>query len=197
MHKSLRVVRVDRVIAARRGHSLADRRAFVDQWAPDSKQFAVRSTTPRPTLNALISSANGRRNCAGSGVFCGLVAEGSREDFFSRRTARSTSWQHHPSGAILVQGFGALWSPSGARIAFSASTYTACSNDYRLFSVDGSARKAPVGDRSVLLHRAVRCSLGSGLVADRVLRSISIGCWTDHWRGHRPRRREWTGRRAR
>lgn len=139
----LRVVRADRVVqrdvvtvSPPDGLSIGESAALI-KWAPDSKQFAVREhdySTNRDS--ALISSADGRRLHRFEGHFADW-SPGSRE--FLLQKAGSTYIVNSTTRGerFLVQGSHALWSPSGARIAFSAtSQQTACGNDIRLFSVD-------------------------------------------------------------
>lgn len=177
----LRVVRVDRVVQRDVVTVSPTAELFWIRWAPDSKRFAVREydySTNRD--NALISSANGRRVRRFEGRFADW-SPGSRE--FLLQKGGSTYIVDNTTRAerFLVQGGGALWSPNGARIAFSASTYTACSNDYRLFSVDpsGAGRLQLGTDRfSFTAQFAAAWTPDSSRIA--YYEGISIGCWTDH-----------------
>jgi Tol biopolymer transport system component len=202
----LRVVRVDRVVqrdvatvSPPNSLWIGESAAWI-KWAPDSKQFAVREydySTNRDI--ALISSANGRRLHRFEGRFADW-SPGSREFLLQKGSSVYIVDSTTRGERFLVQGFRALWSPSGARIAFSATTqHTACGNDIRLFSVDTSgagrlqlgtdrfsfsaqvaAAWAPDSSRIAYYegHSLARCFANHGLVivpADGSKQAVELG----------------------
>jgi Tol biopolymer transport system component len=135
----LRVVRVDRGVQRSAYTSIPSADLSGIKWAPDSKRFAVleyeHSTSSYSTW---ISSANGRGVRRFGGAFTDW-SPNSRDFLVEKNGSTYIVNRITRAERFLVQGGGALWSPSGTRIAFSAPTrHTVCGDDYRLFSVDTS-----------------------------------------------------------
>lgn len=178
----LRVVRVDRVVQRDVVTASPNAELAWIRWAPDSKRFAVREYEhSTSSYSALISSANGRRVRRFAG---GFTDWSPRSRDFLVQKGSSTYIVNSITGAerFLVQGGGALWSPSGTRIAFSATTrHTVCGSDYRLFSVDtsGAGRLQLGTDRfSFTVQFAAAWAPDSSRIA--YYEGTSFECYADH-----------------
>jgi Tol biopolymer transport system component len=135
----LRVVRFDRGVQRSAYTTIPSADLSGIKWAPDSKRLAIleyeHSTSSYSTW---ISSANGRRVRRFGGAFADW-APNSRDFLVDKGGSTYIVNRVTRAQRFLVEGGGALWSPDGTRIAFSATTrQTECGNDYRLFSVNTS-----------------------------------------------------------
>jgi Tol biopolymer transport system component len=178
----LRVVRVDRGVqrVVYKSSPTADLSGI--KWARDSKRFAILEYEHEfSSYSSLISPANGRGVRRFKGAFTDwspnsrdfLVDKGGSIYIVNRITRAER---------FLVEGGGGLWSPSGTRIAFSATTrQTECGSDYRLFSVDtnGGTRLQLGTDRfSFTVQIAAAWAPDSSRVA--YYEGTSFQCYQDH-----------------
>jgi dipeptidyl aminopeptidase/acylaminoacyl peptidase len=178
----LRVVRFDRAVQRNVVTATPTGELSSIKWAPDSKRFAVREyEQSTSSYGTQISSANGRRVRRFPGAFTDW-SPNSRDFLVQDESSTYIVNSITRAKRFLVEGGGALWSPSGTRIAFSATTReTTCGNDYRLFSVgpSGAGRLQLGTDRfSFTVQFAAAWAPDSSRVA--YYEGTEFECYKDH-----------------
>ncbi len=178
----LRVVRVDGAGQRNVVKVIPSAELASIKWAPDSKRLAVREFEhSTSSYSTWISPANGRRVRRFGGAFEDW-SPNSRDFLLQDESSIYIVNRITRAKRFLVEGGGALWSPSGTRIAFSATTrQTPCGSDYRLFSVDtsGAGRLQLGTDRfSFTVQFAAAWARDSSRVA--YYEGTSFDCYTDH-----------------
>ena len=133
------------------------------------------------SYSARISSANGRRVRGFGGAFTDW-SPNSRDFLVDKDGSTYIVNSVTRAERFLVQGGGALWSPSGTRIAFSATTRqtTVRQRLPALLCGHERCRKAPVGDGSVLVHRAIAAAWAPDSSRIAYYEGTAFECYRDH-----------------